>query len=138
MGAIADAMMAYIQPMLEQSDGSPERMQRALMLGQLCWNMALLPNDERENFLEHMRPSLNLNDKEFDDFRNLVIAPMMRRYEQMFPGKHGIQSRNMPGFIPTQQIKEKPQLTVKKYHGTGRNAPCPCNSGRKYKLCCGR
>ena len=21
---------------------------------------------------------------------------------------------------------------------TGRNAPCPCGSGRKYKLCCGR
>ncbi|MDE0669186.1 MAG: SEC-C metal-binding domain-containing protein, partial [bacterium] len=21
---------------------------------------------------------------------------------------------------------------------TGRNAPCPCGSGKKYKLCCGR
>ncbi|WP_342780377.1 SEC-C metal-binding domain-containing protein [Desulfoglaeba alkanexedens] len=25
-----------------------------------------------------------------------------------------------------------------KYPRTGRNAPCPCNSGKKYKRCCGR
>lgn len=24
-----------------------------------------------------------------------------------------------------------------KYPGTGRNAPCPCGSGKKYKKCCG-
>jgi uncharacterized protein YecA (UPF0149 family) len=23
------------------------------------------------------------------------------------------------------------------YQGTGRNAPCPCGSGKKYKHCCG-
>lgn len=26
----------------------------------------------------------------------------------------------------------------KKYPGTGRNAPCPCGSGLKYKKCCGK
>jgi uncharacterized protein YecA (UPF0149 family) len=32
----------------------------------------------------------------------------------------------------------KPRLTHPvegKYHGTGRNAPCPCGSGKKYKHC---
>ena len=24
------------------------------------------------------------------------------------------------------------------YHGVGRNAPCPCGSGKKFKKCCGR
>ena len=24
-----------------------------------------------------------------------------------------------------------------KYPGTGRNNPCPCDSGKKYKKCCG-
>lgn len=28
--------------------------------------------------------------------------------------------------------------TVKKESKTGRNSPCPCGSGKKYKKCCGR
>ena len=28
--------------------------------------------------------------------------------------------------------------TVKKAKKIGRNAPCPCGSGKKYKFCCGR
>lgn len=31
-------------------------------------------------------------------------------------------------------IKTEPRRVVK----TGRNDPCPCGSGRKYKKCCGR
>lgn len=27
---------------------------------------------------------------------------------------------------------------LKPHAGTARNAPCPCDSGRKYKKCCGR
>ena len=26
----------------------------------------------------------------------------------------------------------------RRVHKVGRNAPCPCGSGRKYKKCCGR
>lgn len=33
-----------------------------------------------------------------------------------------------------QQVRDGRQRTVQK---VGRNAPCPCGSGRKYKLCCG-
>ncbi len=31
----------------------------------------------------------------------------------------------------------KPQPTVKKEKKVGRNDPCPCGSGKKYKKCCG-
>ena len=30
----------------------------------------------------------------------------------------------------------KPQLTITGRESTGRNAPCPCGSGKKYKKCC--
>ena len=33
--------------------------------------------------------------------------------------------------------KVKPQPVVKDNH-IGRNDPCPCGSGKKYKQCCGR
>lgn len=32
---------------------------------------------------------------------------------------------------------EKPK-TVKKGANVGRNDPCPCGSGKKYKKCCGK
>jgi len=33
---------------------------------------------------------------------------------------------------------EKPKTTQRKTKKVGRNAPCPCGSGKKYKKCCGR
>ncbi len=33
---------------------------------------------------------------------------------------------------------EKPNTTVKKGKKVGRNDPCPCGSGKKYKKCCGK
>ena len=41
----------------------------------------------------------------------------------------GVRKSNLPPFPSTQPI------TVQK---TGRNEPCPCGSGKKYKHCCGR
>ncbi|NMA50791.1 MAG: preprotein translocase subunit SecA [Mollicutes bacterium] len=34
--------------------------------------------------------------------------------------------------------KEKVSRTVKKKNKVGRNDPCPCGSGKKYKQCCGK
>lgn len=33
--------------------------------------------------------------------------------------------------------RDKP-LAPSRWRAVGRNAPCPCGSGRKYKVCCGR
>jgi len=42
------------------------------------------------------------------------------------PYPQDIPDRNIPG--------TKPIITIK----VGRNDPCPCGSGRKYKHCCGK
>ena len=34
--------------------------------------------------------------------------------------------------------EQKLSTTVRKENKTGRNDPCPCGSGKKYKKCCGR
>jgi len=43
--------------------------------------------------------------------------------------------------LPTEEEPELPP-PVKPIHAddekTGRNDPCPCGSGKKYKKCCGR
>ena len=35
-------------------------------------------------------------------------------------------------------LEEKKSGTIVKGHKVGRNDPCPCGSGKKYKYCCGR
>ena len=35
-------------------------------------------------------------------------------------------------------LEQKKSGTVVKAHKIGRNDPCPCGSGKKYKQCCGR
>ena len=38
----------------------------------------------------------------------------------------------------TLYMEQKKSGTVVKPHKVGRNDPCPCGSGKKYKQCCGR
>ena len=130
MGAIAEAIAAYAQPLLEETDGSIDDMNRALTLAQLCWNLALMPEDQREAAIDEMKPALKMTDEEFADFRQNLILPMIHRHHEMFPGLHDHFKRtsNAVGVVSS---------PTKKHPGTDRDAPCPCGSGRKYKFCCG-
>ena len=38
---------------------------------------------------------------------------------------------------PAQKKAEKPQTVKRQTAKVGRNDPCPCGSGKKYKKCCG-
>ena len=69
MGGIADAMVAYAQPLIDQTDGSLEEVNKAFALGTLCYNLALFPVDIREKSISEMRSDLKMDDEEFDEFR---------------------------------------------------------------------
>jgi hypothetical protein len=127
MGAIAEAIVAYAQPLLDATDGSLEDLTRALEVGQFCWNLALLPKERQEETLRDARPTLQIEAEEFEAFRQSVIIPMVQRHEEMFPQLHG-RSRT--------DAWESDSLPTEKDPGTEPYAPCPCNSGRKYKFCC--
>ncbi len=51
MGAIAEAIVAYAQPLLDETDGSVEQLNKAFSISQLCYNLALLPQDSRDESL---------------------------------------------------------------------------------------
>jgi uncharacterized protein YecA (UPF0149 family) len=127
MGVIAESMVAYAQPLLDATDGSPGQMQNALSIAQMCWNLALLPETEQEESIAVMKTALKMKEAEFADFRHSVIVPMIVRHHEMFPNMSRLDSQRTAS-LPREE----------KYPGTGRNAPCPCNSGKKYKRCCGR
>jgi uncharacterized protein YecA (UPF0149 family) len=137
MGAIAEALVAYAQPLLDQTDGSVEEMNKAFSFGTLCYNLALLPEDERERALNEMRPDLKMDDEEFDVFRRSIVVPMIRRHQEMFPQMHRRLATALSQSGPSLWSQPKTAAAGEKYPGTDRYAPCPCNSGEKYKFCCG-
>ena len=135
MGALADAIVAYGQPLIDQTDGSPEELNKALQMTQVCYNLALLPEESRDTALSEMRSAVNMDDEEFDAFRRSIIAPMIRRHQEMFPRLHRRFATDPSESGPARQRTE---ASAEKYPGTDRYAPCPCNSGEKYKFCCGK
>ena len=130
MGAIAEAIVAYAQPLFDQTDGDIDKMNSATAIAQTCWNLALMPEDQWETAIDGLQPALNMTDEQFAEFRLHIVLPMIRRHYEMFPGMHGRSKKTtgMVGGVP---------LPTKKYPRTGRNEPCPCGSGRKFKVCCG-
>lgn len=128
MGVMADSMVAYAQPLIDETDDSLEQMQRAMSIAQMCWNLALLSEVLQEDMLTQMRQDLTMDDAEFADFRESVIEPMILRHHEMFPNMPRLDSQETPSPAPREEM----------YPGTGRNEPCPCNSGKKYKRCCGK
>jgi uncharacterized protein YecA (UPF0149 family) len=139
MGAIADAISRFAQPLIDATDGSPGALQRALLLSQLCWNVAVMPEESRERFLANMQPHPNMDDEEFQAFKRDVIMPMIRRHQELFPQmqRQGTADRPQASGGLGMSLPER-RRPVKKYAGTGRNERCSCGSGKKYKVCCGR
>ena len=137
MGAIADAIVAFSQPLLDQTDGSEEQLDKAFALSTLCYNLALLPEEELAETLNGIRGDLGMDNKEFDAFRRDVVMPMIRRHHEMFPRMH--QRRSSGPWETSAPPRAQPRIAecVVTDPPPGRYAPCPCNSGRKYKFCCG-
>jgi hypothetical protein len=137
MGAIADGFVAFAQPLIEQTDGSEEQLNKAFAISQLCFNLALLPEDRRSTTLTEMRQAVAMDEEEFDAFRRSVILPMIQRHQEMFPLMHQRASHDPEQSRPSLPANPGKAARVERYPGTDRYAPCPCNSGQKYKFCCG-
>lgn len=144
MGAMAESFVAYAQPLIDGTDGSPEQLQRALQLGQLFWNFALLPQEELDDSIAKLQTELKMNDEDARMFRIDMVEPMMQRHRKMYPLLHARRStsgaadhESTASGIPLLGQRQAPK-PPEMYPGTERYAPCPCNSGRKYKFCCGK
>jgi hypothetical protein len=145
MGVIAESMAGYAQPLIDATDGSIEQVQKALNIAMMCWNLAILPPQQREAAIEDMRARLEMGEAEFDEFRQSILNRMIRRHIDMFPGMHGAlrdggaAAPHLPW--PTRTgpaTSEDMGLPTKtgNHPKVGRYDPCPCGSGKKYKWCC--
>lgn len=137
MGAIADALVAYAQPLLDATDGSQAELEKAFSLTQLCYNLALTPADLRDEAISQMQQSIGLNDEDFEDFRQNVLNTMIQRHEDMFPQMHGRAPTSRYRPAPSWLAPQAAANPVEKRPVSEPYAPCPCNSGKKFKFCCG-
>jgi hypothetical protein len=78
-----------------------------------------------------------MGDEEFEEFRSSVVIPMIRRHQDMFPLMHRRSSSALFESVSPPRAQPKGATSTEAYPGTDRYAPCPCNSGQKYKFCCG-
>ncbi len=135
MGAIAEAIVTYAQPLFDRTDGTPEQLNKAMALAQMCWNLAIGPEEMFEETLASLQSSLKMNESEFAAFRHDIIDPMIRRHHEMFPQLPRLGSSRTASLPTPLRPTPRPE---KKFPGTPRYAPCPCGSGKKYKFCCER
>ena len=137
MGAIADGFVAFAQPLIDETDGSQEQLEHAFAVAQLCFNLALISEDERDESLRDAQQTLAMDNEEFDAFRKSVVVPMIRRHEEMFPLMHQPDSTVALQRDPWPQMHPRMEKPAEKRTTADRYASCPCNSGKKYKFCCG-
>src|SRR5262249_34881407 len=129
-------MLAYAQPLLDHTDGSMDHLNKALAISQCCWNLAIMPEDAQADVLREMQTQFQMDDAEFASFRDLMIIPMIERHKEMFPLMHNRGSGLLsPSMYSAWEKAPNPQ-PAQKAVGMDPYAPCPCNSGKKYKFCC--
>jgi hypothetical protein len=137
MGALADSFVAFAQPLIDETDGSMEQLNKAFGMAQVCYNLALLPEESRQEMLVKLQAELAMDDDEFGELRRDIIEPMIRRHADMFGRSHRwdsmIPSLQRDRLQPHARRVAPPQTPAV----IDRYAPCPCNSGKKYKFCCG-
>ena len=68
-------------------------------------------------------------------FRVRVVSENGRRERELLEGRSFQMSS---AFIPAQEEGEGKPEPIRKGVRIGRNDPCPCGSGKKYKHCCGK
>jgi hypothetical protein len=133
---MAEAIMEYAQPLIDKTDGSIEQMNKALAISTACWNIAILPQEDRESAISSMGEAISMDEAEFEDFRSSVMLPMIRRHEEMFPGLHQREPMRPPHWGSSLSSLPVAANPKEKSSEPGPYDPCPCNSGKKYKFCC--
>jgi hypothetical protein len=83
----AQQMMDFAQPLIDESDGSTEGLNKALSLAMVFWNLAVTPEEDRETAFTGAL--LKDADAEVRTTFQEMAKVMIARHEAMFPELHG-------------------------------------------------
>lgn len=83
----AQAMVDFVQPLLDKTDGSKEQVERVMNLGMMWWNLAMVPPAERDQILSDTVERMDLDADARAGFLE-ATREMIARHESMFPALH--------------------------------------------------
>ncbi|MGN0710112.1 MAG: SEC-C metal-binding domain-containing protein [Anaerovoracaceae bacterium] len=99
-------------------------------------------------FLDGINTSLSDGEKELEKYDENTQITLNIDFEKLFFNMLAAEAEHLYGIpawekvFPVEKLEEivktyKKSKTVVKEKEPGRNDPCPCGSGKKYKKCCG-
>ncbi len=85
---------------------------------------------QKDPVLEYRREGFEMFDDMIESIQNSAAIILCKvNVEQVIERRNAFMER---------QRQEAEKITVKVNSRPGRNSPCPCGSGKKYKMCCGK
>jgi len=88
----AQQMAEFAQPLLDQTDGSIEAMNKAMSVGMVCWNMAIVSAEERDLMLTEFVDKTFPDEETRAAFREIAQF-MIARHRRLFPELHAGRAR---------------------------------------------
>ncbi|ERJ12241.1 SECA protein [Haloplasma contractile SSD-17B] len=138
---LSDIIIEMIEP---YHSGEKDEIELLMLFAQCAWNVDLLPEAHKEKAI---RDVLNVFE-EVDQEDMLELIDLFKLYKK---SNHADDERFIldyqvvaAGENPVIKVRSQPVSELKKAKNpnmnktkVGRNEPCPCGSGKKYKKCCG-
>jgi len=92
------------------------------------------PHRERNSMRDRLVAVAALTGNSFPEYEEWQALARGMREDHRAVSRELLAGRAAPGQTITSENESEPKARLK----TGRNSPCPCGSGRKYKKCCGK
>lgn len=88
-GGSGNAIQSFLQPLIDQTDGSPEQVEKAISLGMLFWNMALTPDDiDLTQELRQTLVEVGIADPDEQKEFFALARREVERHRRLFPEMH--------------------------------------------------
>ena len=100
-------------------------------MDQLRQGIGLRAYGQRDPLVEYKFEAYSMFNEMIGEIQSEVIRYMMRVNVVEAP-------QERKNVVENKNAEEGPKKPVRKEKQVGRNDPCPCGSGKKYKKCCGR
>ncbi|CAK7193287.1 Protein translocase subunit SecA [Commensalibacter sp. Nvir] len=135
------SIMRYVEKQVLLTTLDAVWKEHLLRLDQMRQGIGLRAYGQKDPLNEYKQEAFNLFNYMLDDLRERV-ATLLSRVEvnvssEETETQNTVSSSNSSTLNP-QGLEEKLSEGLPEWSNTPRNAPCPCNSGKKYKHCHGK
>jgi preprotein translocase subunit SecA len=131
---IGPEMMRRLERMVMLQAIDSHWMRHLTALDELREGIGLRAVGQRNPLVEYKREAFTAFEQLLDDIQATVAGQILRPVQE--PRRRRVRPTRFSGARGGQAPESRPASVRRKKSDVGRNSPCPCGSGRKYKQCC--